>query len=73
MAQEFLNESADIDYNSDIARSNLASVISLLVGISSGALMAVDASQFQGLLDDVAQLQAEVRVHDYEIDVLQGQ
>ena len=73
MAQELPNMSTDIDYTSDIARSNLAAVISLLVGISSGALMAVDASQFQGLIDDVAQLKADTRVHDDEIDVLQGQ
>ena len=73
MAQELLLESADFDFNSDISRSNLAAVASILLGISSGALMAVDASQFQGLLDDVAQLKADVRVHDDEIDVLQGQ
>ena len=56
-----------------IASSNLAAVASLLLSLSAGTLVAVDASQLEGLSTRVALLEAQTLQQGASIGELEGQ
>ena len=71
MSQEFNNMEAmeDFAYGS----SNFATAASLLLSISAGTLVAVDASQLESLGTRVALLEAQNLQQGASIDQLEGQ
>ena len=73
MSEQFNNMDTMEDLALSLGSSNMAAVASLLLSISAGTLVAVDASQLESLGTRVALLEAQNLQQGASIDQLEGQ
>ena len=73
MSEQFNNMDTMEDLALSLSSSNIAAVASLLLSISAGTLVAVDASQLESLGTRVALLEAQNLQQGASIDQLEGQ